>query len=195
MKEKPMTRKQIKRFVRKINYGTDIKIKYMTETKRDKKNPNLLCAQAGLFRFIVNKKTGEATANHIKGKTDVMTVAVIEINRKWMKHLWNDEFKAVLLHEVGHFHTGYEIINQKIVEKSQSICEFEAQKWAIHRAKYLKMKMIHRLTICLFHDWAGFKWRSSERIYLKAYKMALKEGILKPVHQCYGLCGGEKRPS
>jgi len=162
-----MNQKQIRNFVRKVNYNIPIKIKFLSKKEsKIQKQQHLTCAMASSTRYL-------------NDNNELIVLSFIEINRNWKKYIRNNEFKAVLLHEVGHFYTGYKILNNKLILKPIHLCEFEAQKWALQRAKRLKFKQIRRTILELFYCWSLFKWKSHERPYLHAYKLAVKEGILK----------------
>jgi len=166
-----LTLKQIQRFLKKINYHQSIKIHYLKESKKNKKKINWLCAQAAFSRYLE------------KNSKNIMIASQIEISKQWKKRLSNNQFKAVLLHEIGHLYTGFIIKKNQIIEKSKSLCEFEAQNWALKRSQQLHFKNIRREILTLYYEWSQFNWKSPERIYLKAYKMAVKKGILKKILQ------------
>ena len=167
---KPLNIKQIKRFLKKVNYGQPVTVVYLKETKKEQKNPNFLCAQAAFQRYIAKKNSKE-----------IVMYYRVEINKRWKKLINNIDLKCVLLHEIGHFYSGFIIKHNKLIEKPKSLCELEAQIWGLKRAKSLKLKHIRREMTMLFYEWSMFNYKSPERIYLNAYRLAVKRGILKDI--------------
>lgn len=163
-----MNRKQIARFVKKINYGEKIEIEYIKS--RDK--TNFLCAQAGINRFV---KDGQ-----------LYIVSLLQINKDSPKTLHESELKAILLHEVGHLHTGYRRKGNKITNKSVSVCEYEAQVWALERCRELKMNILKRGVVQILLNWRDFDWNSDNQVYRRALKMAVRnKKFKKEIEKCF----------
>jgi len=166
-----MDKKQIAQFIKKINYGEEVVIKYIDideidDIKDEEGNSvDFLCAQAVINRYLSKNE-------------DILMTMVIEINRDWRKCLNLGELKAILVHEVGHFYTGYKIIDGEIVNCSNSKCEYDAQIWALNRVKELGLKGIEKKVLDLFRGWENFKWKSRDRIYLMAFRLARKNGLV-----------------
>jgi len=156
-----MNKKQIVRFVRKVNYGVPIKVCYFS-------NKRYTCAAAQvLFTRTLNKD----------GSINVWSR--IEVNKAWKKHLKDVTIKSALLHEVGHLYTGFVIKKKKVALKPGYLREYEANIWAMKRARSLKMYGVRRRILQGFKEWEQFDWNSKHQIYKKAWKIAVKNGIIK----------------
>ena len=157
-----MNLKQISRFVKKVNNGVSLPVKYFYNSKLD--SP---CSQV---RYYLDFYPKQCSVQAI--------CRCIEINRSLKKHLKTVTLKSSLLHEVGHLYTGYYIKNKTLKIKSNPIREYEAHMWAIGRAKRLKMYAIEKRLFDGLREWRLFDKNDSTKIYKKAWKIAVKNGII-----------------
>jgi hypothetical protein len=156
-----MNKKQIFRFIRKVNYGVPIEVEYFSN-----KRVSSRCAQVTFTRKL--NKDGS-----------IYVWSFIGVNRAQKKYLKDITLKGALLHEVGHLYTGFIIKNNKMILQPNYMREYEAQVWAIKRSKSMKMYQVKRRLIKAFKEWQFFKWNSPQQIYKKAWKIALKNCIIK----------------
>jgi hypothetical protein len=110
-----MTRTQLNRFIKKINYGKSIQLVYYSGKGRSHWNSFVGYAEwkIGLFKKI-------------------------HINKKVWAKLNNMDKKLFLAHEVGHFRTNF--YNSKLLH----VAEYGAQRWAIYRLRELGMIKISK---------------------------------------------------
>jgi hypothetical protein len=79
----------------------------------------------------------------------------------------------VLLHEIGH------VKDKTIYSKNISMREYRAQRYAMNRAKKMKMYKLYSFIKKLFKMWEYmYDWNTPFRRYILASKIAKKKGIL-----------------
>jgi hypothetical protein len=111
----------------------------------------------------------------------------IFINRRYICHELPETVKCMILHELGHvalYEDHFRLakcnfgIGLKLVPRvSRSRREYEAQLWAIRRAKELGMhKIYRRAKRALLEDWNRWEWNGIYRPYRLAAKIAHAEG-------------------
>lgn len=96
---------------------------------------------------------------------------VINLNKYLIKALKEETFRAMLMHEIGHL--------KMISKKAQSEREYDANMWAISRAKELGYKKIERRLLEAFVEWKeDYQKNSKFRCYYLAAKIAERNGII-----------------
>ena len=81
--------------------------------------------------------------------------------------------QQILLHEVGHSKDGKYFENNKVQR------EFCAQRWAMNKAKSMKLHELHNSIKKSFGMWEYlFEWKSEYRRYILASKLAKRKGII-----------------
>ena len=156
-----MNNKQIHRFVKKVNFGYPVTIKYV-----NKKN-NI----AAVASFSV----------HYNKNNTLATNGFIEINNVWRNGSSDNTLKACLMHEVGHFYTSHAPVQNKSKKVKLSppyMREYYAQVWALLRVKKLKLKNVEKSVIRDFEQWKFLDWKL-HRPYMLAYRLAVEGGVIK----------------
>ena len=117
--------------------------------------------------YYYNKKESSyfARADVIKRK--------IEINRYFLKAFKEETIRAMLMHEIGHLKT-----RPLLGLKPHSWVEYEAQMWAISRARELGFKRIERRLLRVFSEWKEYENNKKFRCYYLAFKMAERNGVI-----------------
>ena len=135
-----MTKKQIYKFIKKINYNIPIRIIYI-------KNVNI--------EFIARAKYINQVKPYIKKNKHLIIINVELLNE-------SDFFiKDTLLHEVGHFYND---------QTKQSMREYYAQLWSIKRSKELKMFKIMRYSINEIMNWEFYNYPKIYKMASKYFK-------------------------
>ena len=79
----------------------------------------------------------------------------------------------IILHELGH-------LKDKTDYHSSSVSrEFCAQRWALNKSKFLKVKDLHKYIKKVFQMWEYvYEWNSDHRRYILASKLAKQKRII-----------------
>lgn len=83
---------------------------------------------------------------------------------------------SVLYHEIGHFATTDWSKNNI---SYSALCELNAHLWAIEASKKQGNKRVYFQLIKELNSWQRFEKIKTHNCYYKAYKMAVKKGIIK----------------
>jgi len=121
--------RKIARFVKRVNYGNPVEIVYGT--------PKDCLAQITHTR-VLDLKDGSVTAINVHIDANEGLIYPPEFPN------FEDTIKAVLMHEVGHLHTGYRRVGNRLVHKRGRSLEHDADTWAIKRAKQMGLKRVAR---------------------------------------------------
>lgn len=87
--------------------------------------------------------------------------------------LKTDDRTTILFHESGHLNDKY------IYRKSRPKRELFAQIWGIRRAKKMGWGRVCNNLINDLRNWREHEYNSNGRIYLQAYRLAVRKGILR----------------
>lgn len=94
----------------------------------------------------------------------------IRINKHWLPSLKSSTLKTVILHEIGHHKTGWNMPKWKM--------EYQAQMWALNKAREFKMVSVEKRILQTFIEWGEEKDELSFKSYYKAYLEAKKQGVI-----------------
>jgi len=142
---------QIQNFIRKV-YGSDIYVSYYYNKSRESCMAKVKYVYPRIFGFK-------------------NSIIVICINKYWFNQYEKRPtvIRACLLHEVGHVATNADQINSSVER------EYEAQIWAIKRAKQLGMTSVAKYLQEEWNWWLEEDWQSKFRRYRMAAMLRKKE--------------------
>ena len=140
-----MTRKQLNRFIRKVNHGENCKVVYYSGHDG---------GEWDKFSAYVEDNPSEL---------------IIHLNLSVWKDFWDSTKRQMICHEIGHYRSR---LNK--ISKLDSVREYGAHRWAIHRCKELGMYRVARDLKKELQRWKTLKFTR----YRLAYHIAKEKKLI-----------------